>query len=266
MADPLSCEQCAALLADYLLRALEPDMVGAVAEHLSTCPHCQAEHDAHADILDRLAQAVPQQEPPADLLARVLATAEGESLPATVVTPLLPSGHRRGWRGARMLLLTAANVVLCLGVGWWTWAVQQQTALVQQQWQAVQRQLAMQQQTFTLLTAPDARPVPLQSDHAESQARGILVLQPAAPNAALIVHGLPPLHQGRAYQLWLLWGDRQRDNGGVFSVDAQGFALLRITAPRPFMSYQRVGITEEPASGSPGPTSPRVIGGTLQGS
>jgi hypothetical protein len=156
--------------------------------------------------------------------------------------------------------------VLCLGVGWWTWQVQKDTALVQQRWQDVQRQLALQRQTFTLLTAPEARPVPLRSDKAESQARGVLLLQPQTSDAALIVHGMPPLHQNRAYQLWLGWGDRQRDNGGVFQVDAQGFALLRITAPRPFMSYQRVGITEEPASGSPGPTSPRVIGATLQGS
>jgi hypothetical protein len=51
----------------------------------------------------------------------------------------------------------------------------------------------------------------------------------------------------------------------VFRVDEQGFGLMRITAPRPFTAYQRVGITEEPAGGSPGPTSPRVIGAALQG-
>ena len=33
----------------------------------------------------------------------------------------------------------------------------------------------------------------------------------------------------------------------------------------PCTAYQRGGVTEEPASGSPGPTLPRVIGATLQG-
>jgi len=82
----------------------------------------------------------------------------------------------------------------------------------------------------------------------------------------LIVQDLPLLQRDRTYQLWLGWGDRQRDNGGVFRVDEQGFGLLRLTAPQPFTAYQRVGITEEPAGGSPGPTSPRVIGATLPGS
>jgi hypothetical protein len=92
-----------------------------------------------------------------------------------------------------------------------------------------------------------------------------LLLNPAEPHAVLIVQDLPPLQQGRAYQLWLGWGDRQRDNGGVFRVDEQGFGMLRVTTPQPFTAYQRVGITEEPAGGSPGPTSARVIGTTLQG-
>ena len=135
-------------------------------------------------------------------------------------------------------------------------------ALYRQIEEHVQRQLALQHQAFTLITAPEARPVLLRSDKADSGARGLLLLKPDDSHAVLIVQDLPPLPQDRAYQLWLGWGDRQRDNGGVFRVDAQGFGLVYITAPQPFTTYQRVGITEEPASGSPGPTSPRVIGGT----
>jgi anti-sigma-K factor RskA len=149
-------------------------------------------------------------------------------------------------------------------VGWWTWHVQREAALVYQRWQDVQRHLVLQRQAFTLITAPEARPVVLRSDKSDSQARGILLLKPEEPHAMLIVQDLPPLQRDRAYQLWLGWGDRQRDDGGVFRVDEQGFGLMRITAPRPFTAYQRVGITEEPAGGSPGPTSPRVIGATLQ--
>ena len=105
--------------------------------------------------------------------------------------------------------------------------------------------------------------MPLRSSEADSRARGFLLLKPDDLHAVLIVQNLPSLPQDRAYQIWLGRGDRQRDNGGVFRVDEQGFGLVSITAPRPFTAYQRVGITEEPAGGSPGPTSPRVIGGTL---
>jgi len=184
----------------------------------------------------------------------------------TASAPDLLRPHRRPTSRPRWaFLLTAANIVLCLGMGWWTWHVQREAALVHQRWQDVQRHLALQRQAFTLITAPEARPVVLRSDKPDSQARGILLLKPEEQNAVLIVQDLPPLQRDRTYQLWLGLGGSQRDNGGVFRVDAQGFGLIRIMAPQPFTAYQRVGITEEPAGGSPGPTSPRVIGATLQG-
>jgi len=265
MAAPLSCDQCEELLADYLLRALETEALSAVTEHLSTCDRCRAHLVAYEAVLDQLGQAVPQQEPPVELRSRLLAAAvEGLMLTPAAPEPLRP--HRRPtWKPRWAFLLTAANVVLCLGVGWWTWHVQREAVLVYKQWQALQRQLALQRQAFTLITTPEARPVVLRSDAAGSQARGLLLLKPEGPHAVLIVQDLPPLQRDRAYQLWLGWGDRQRDNGGVFRVDEQGFGLLYITVPRPFTAYQRVGITEEPVGGSPGPTSPRVIGATLQG-
>lgn len=258
MAAPLSCDQCEELLADYLLHALEPAVLSAVIEHLSTCDRCPVQLATYEAVLDQLAHAVPQQEPPADLGSRLLTAAvEGSVLPAAATAPLRP---RRRSRWA--FLLTAANVVLSLGVGWWTWHVQREAALVHQRWQEVQRHLALQRQAFTLITAPEARPVVLRSDKPDSHARGVVLHQPEDPHAVLIVQDMPPLQQDRAYQLWLAWGDRQRDNGGVFRVDEQGFGVLPITAPRPFKAYHRMGITEEPAGGSPGPTSPGVIRGT----
>jgi anti-sigma-K factor RskA len=79
----------------------------------------------------------------------------------------------------------------------------------------------------------------------------------------LIVQDLPLLPSDRVYQLWLL-RDSTRDNGGIFQVDAQGFGMLLIHAPHPLADYRAAGITEEPAGGSSGPTSPRLIGGRLQ--
>jgi len=257
MAAPLSCDEYADLLADYVLHALEPDAISGVMEHLSTCARCQAQLATYDAVLEHLAQAVPQHEPPADLGVRLRAEA--------VAGPRRPP-RRSPWGRRGAVLLTAANVVLCLGLGWWSWQVQRAAAVVQQRWQEQQRQVAQQRQAFTLITAPETRPVVLRSDQAASPARGVLLLQAVEPEAVLIVHDLPPLPPDRAYQVWLGWGDRQRDTGGVFRVDAQGFGLLRLTVPRPFTAYQRIGITEEPAGGSPGPTSPRVIGAPLQGS
>ena len=91
MAVPLSCDQCEELLADYLLHALEPEALSAVTEHLSSCDHCRGQLAAYEAVLDQLAQAVPQQAPPAELGSRLLAAAvEGPMLTASAPAPLRP--------------------------------------------------------------------------------------------------------------------------------------------------------------------------------
>ncbi|MCC7353049.1 MAG: anti-sigma factor [Anaerolineae bacterium] len=76
----------------------------------------------------------------------------------------------------------------------------------------------------------------------------------------LVVRNMPPLPAGKAYQLWLVQSG-QRDNGGLLQVGQDGSGFLLVKSPRPLHEYEAAGITMEPAGGSPGPTSPRVIGG-----
>ena len=252
-------------------------------------------HEDERPFVEALRQLAEDTPVSPDFCTRVLAAArQATPTPDAAETSAAPGAAWRRHRfrlpyGLRPVSVLAAGLCLSLAMhGWLTvrWQarhadltrqlaalqaqvqreaqgqVQREAALVHQRWQDVQHQLALQHQAFTLITAPEVRPVVLRSDKADSRARGLLLLKPDDPHAVLIVQDLPPLPRDRAYQLWLGWGDRQRDNGGVFRVDAQGFGLVHITAPQPFATYQRVGITEEPAGGSPGPTSPRVIGGT----
>jgi hypothetical protein len=153
-----------------------------------------------------------------------------------------------------------ANVILCLGLGWWAWSARHDVMRARANEQALVQQIDKQNQVLAFLTAPDSHRAVLSAEG--SQSRGVLLLRATTPEAVLIVLDLPVLKPDRAYQLWL-GREGGRDDGGVFQVDARGFGILRIQAPMPFASYNRVGITEEPASGSPGPTSPRVIGGKL---
>jgi hypothetical protein len=233
-------------------------------------PHGEALTEEERRFEEALRQLAGDTPVSPDFCARVLAATQPSSPTSAAAENSAGAGAarpRRRFRFPSRLSLAvsglAAGLVLSLAANvWLTFRLQtpgtQQGTLEQD----VQRQLALQRQAFTLLTAPEAHPVPLRSDKADSRARGFLLVEPDDLHAVLIVQNLPPLPQDRAYQLWLGWGDRQRDNGGVFRVDEQGFGLVYITAPRPFTTYQRVGITDDPASGSPGPISPRVIGGT----
>ncbi|MGE3540724.1 MAG: anti-sigma factor [Candidatus Tectimicrobiota bacterium] len=261
MAMAFSCDHCEALLAGYLLRALEVEELRAVSAHLATCGPCQASLEVYQAVLDQLAQAVPPQEPPARIQQRLLTAAlEAPEEPATLSDRRLQSKRRpSSWGWA----LTAANLLLCLGLAWLTWQARQEVIQTQRTLQELQQRLALQHQALTLIATPAGRTVTLRGEPASGQAHGVLWLQPEDVRALLVVQDMPPLQAHRAYQLWLVWGDRQRDNGGVFRVDEHGFGMLQITAPRPLASYRAIGITEEPAGGSPGPTSPRLIGASL---
>src|SRR4051794_9827262 len=70
MAAPLSCDQYEELLGDSLLHAIETEAVSVVTEHLSTCDRCRTQGTAYEAVLDQLAQAVPQQDPPMELERR----------------------------------------------------------------------------------------------------------------------------------------------------------------------------------------------------
>ena len=254
-----SCEQCDELLPGFVLGALTPEEAAATAEHVSTCARCQENLAAYERVLDRLGESVTQHEPPPALRLQLLAAVREEVSPAAVS----PAPRRHWWPAALprwVAVVTAANVLLFLVSAWGFWQAQRQLTLAQEKWQQVFRQLSVQREALTLLTQPESRRVLLRSD--AHQGRGTLLLETAAPQAVLMVRDLPRLQPNREYQLWLV-RENTRDNGGTFRVDEQGFGMLLVHAPYPLSAYRAAGITEEPAGGSPGPTSPRVIGGVL---
>ncbi len=93
-------------------------------------------------------------------------------------------------------------------------------------------------------------------------ATGVLVISRGGEYGTLIVDGLPALNASQQYQLWLIL-DGQRTSGGVFAVNPEGYGSLKVLSPKPLNAYQAVGVTIEPAGGSPRPTGEKVLGGNL---
>jgi anti-sigma-K factor RskA len=262
----LSCEQCEELLPGYVLGALALDEAVAVAEHLATCPQCQASLEIYEAVVDRLGEAVIQLEPPAPIRQRLLATVQAELTPH----PAAPGAQRQRWRPARLprwaMALTALNALIFLVSVWWSWqawrdlaVAREQLRLTQDQLHTAQDQLRLTQEQLQQVRRQLSLRALLRSD--DSPARGAL-LETTTSQAVLIVQDLPRLQSDRVYQLWLRRGST-RDNGGIFQVDAQGFGIMLVNTPHPLSEYSLAGITEEPTGGSPGPTTPRVIGGAV---
>ena len=76
-----------------------------------------------------------------------------------------------------------------------------------------------------------------------------------------VAHNLPSPKTGRTYQLWLVTA-KEKINAGTFSPDANGDAVIRKTFPLPKDALAAVAVTDEPAAGSPQPTTTPIIVGT----
>ncbi|HEC23030.1 MAG TPA: hypothetical protein ENI95_08945 [Chloroflexi bacterium] len=219
------------LLPAYALGCLDEDEKALVAEHLAVCSACREELRSYEHLVDRLALAAPDAEPSPALKQRLMA----QLSPAPPGAQPRRSGRFRLPRLSPVWRVAALAAVFLLVLGGFALG-----------WQA--------------LNPPPSQVVELRGTEITPQARGVLKIENER-HARLTVTGLPPLDESKQYQLWLIEPDGKRYSGGVFSVASDGSATLQISLPHPPESYSAVGITIEPAGGSPGPTGDKVLGG-----
>jgi len=227
------------LMPAYALDCLEDDEMFRVAEHLAGCPACRARLADYQAVVDQLALAAPDATPSPGLKQRLMARAQPASARAVQASAVPWRQRLAVFMQRAMPVWGVASLVLVLAL-----AVSNLML-----WQRVNQPAAM-------------RTVALHGTGAAPKAMGILVISADGQEGALIVDGLPPLDEAHQYQIWLI-EDGQRVSGGVFSVKADGYGMLWVSAPWPLTSYKALGITIEPAGGSPGPTGDKVLGGSL---
>lgn len=226
-------------LVAYSLGALSPEEAAAFEAQLDA-PEIQAAHAAYRDTVEALNLAPPLRTPPPQLKARLMAQLDERAAPPAA----RPRPRLLVWRRFSPWLAAAAMLVVSFGLGLRVW--QQQAQLAQLQ---------------AVLTKPQM--VAMEAGEVAPKAQGRFYLAPDSNRAVLIVADMPLLSRDKAYQLWLVTKDDTRDNGGTFRVDSQGYGTFLVSAPRPLREYKRIGVTTEPVGGSPGPTSGRVIGASL---
>jgi anti-sigma-K factor RskA len=229
------------LLPAYALNILTQEETSRVTEHLATCLACQAELRAYQLIADDLPLALAQAAPRPVLKDQLMREIRSRKAKSTLASPLtvwqqLAIFLRRSapaWAMALVVVLALGNLLL---------------------WRR-------------LHATGDRGPAPMQvialaNTQNSPKAMGTLVINQSGEYGSLVVDGLALLDSGHQYQVWLI-KDGQRTSGGVFSVNPEGYASLELDAPLSLIQYQSIGITIEPAGGSPGPTGVKVLGGDL---
>ena len=239
-------DDVAALITAHALGALEPDQAALAEEHIAASDDCRRAYEDALETAAALALAVADSEPPADLRDRIVAAARREreqSAPAVRAAP-----PRRRLRLAGLLTPSAGFAVL--GVA----AAIVFALIAVSQHDSATRARDSQHALAAILSAPDARVVPLASASGGASVGRVVVSR----GRAALVSSLRHPAAGRTYQAWGLPADGGKPvplptfsrPGAVVIVDGVG-------------RYAKLAVTVEPSGGSRAPSAAPFAAATL---
>lgn len=231
------------LAAAHALGALEPGERTHFEAHLRACAACRQEAAEFEATTARLAAAVAQPPPAAAKPLVMAAIEEVRQLPPRVTATT--SAPAPALRRRAVPLALAASVALALLGGLAVWQ-QQSGQDLRQQARQTRGQL---DEVGAVLAAPDARTV---HGRAANGALTTVVASERQHKAVFAAGNLPAPGAGKTYQLWLDHDGAMRPAGFI---DHDGTVVLT-GAPA---DASAVGLTLEPAGGSPRPTTEPLL-------
>ncbi|MCC7104224.1 MAG: anti-sigma factor [Chloroflexi bacterium] len=264
------CEQLVDLLPGRALGALEAGEDEVVERHVDRCPDCASELAEYLRVSAQLAALAPAHDPPPELGARILEAARADLEDAPPRLAALPRRPMRWslagwWRQVSPQVAAFSLGAAALAIGW-GYSTQQSLDRMQSQLNDTQQQIDRIRDSYQtvalVLASGDMRVQNLGPGEVTATAWGKVWTDPSTGKGMLMAKGLPAVDAGHCFQVWLTRDDQRISAGFLYPV-GNGVYYTVLQAPRPVTDYQRVGVTIEPTGGSPGPTTPRVVGGTI---
>ncbi len=258
----VACAAVEALVPAYSIGATDPEETNIVNSMLAACPTATTELASFAKLSAALLYSAPPVPTPAGLEERLRAALR--SAPPVVEPP--PSVWTRikqslAWLPQSSPQWAAAGVILLL-LALNIYAINQNRQLRAQVVYLAQQQMQYAQAIHLLAaTNPPVLTLPAVQENSPAQAQ--VRWDTNAGVAVLNADAFPPLPANMAYQLWLR-RDGERSSAGIFTVDQSGTGWLVFPINQPLDSLEAMGITPEPAGGSPGPTGDAVVRLQLQ--
>ena len=92
---------------------------------------------------------------------------------------------------------------------------------------------------------------------------GNMIVSSDGKQAVLCIWSLPAITSDQIFQMWLIDTNGARTSGGLFQAEpSQKAVYIQVPLDQPVTAYKGVGVSLEPAGGSPyadQPTGPRVL-------
>ena len=264
-------------VAPYALGALDEADRAAFDAHLSTCERCTREVNELRQVAGLLALASPAVAQPPGLRDRIMADARAVRPIASHVSA--PSGSEASSAGApsapkpvgrvRLVLpwlAAAAAVVFAVVFGQRLGgernarlAAERALAGVRATLDSTGAALATRDSLIATLVAPDVQAVSVTGTGPSPSAR--YFLDRRRGRIVLAASSLPPAAPGRTYQVWGIETGKPPVSLGTFDTDPSGRAIASLRIPAG-LAMAVTAVTDEPAGGSPQPTTTPFLAAT----
>ena len=249
------------LAAAYALGALDPAEARSFETFLATSPEARREVAEFREVATLLATAAgAEPRPSSDLRDRVLARVAKEK-----VVPLRPATARPNW----VPWASAAAVLLAVGFGLQSIALRRQVAErdaaiaeLRRDFGTTQAQLAAREATLNAILEPDVRLTTLTSTSTPAPVIQ-LFMNPKKRVALIHAFNLQPIESGRVYQLWFIPKGGKPIPSVTFNAEPTGHAMVQEVAIPEAPNLAVAAVTNEPAGGSPQPTTQPILVGTI---
>jgi hypothetical protein len=255
----LTCEEFVDLAAAVALDAADAEDVRRVEEHAESCPACRGLLDELRMAAAGLGTLVPQVDPPPALREHLFEAVRREPRPLAFARRL--RFPRRPRLSAAWLVAAASFVVAIVSLGWVA-ILQVQITDLRNQSVATSVRDARIDRVVSVLASDKLAVKELQPVMSTPDSSGYVFLDPNSGTGMLMCHALPPVDQGEAYQVWFVRGS-DRVSGGMLWPDRSGNGYTILQLPADVQSFDSIGLTVEPGNGSAWPTTPRVMGASI---
>ncbi len=269
----MSHEKLTELCPIYALGALDGEELREFEAHLkSGCLACQKQLQEYASLVASIPEALPNVASSSDLKQRLLARLDHEPAQSEVVefrVPKPPSAAKQrkvGWlpwacaAAAGIALIISLSNASRLHRG--LEEQQEKLQLQIEQLKVLQRLLEDEKEVTQLLSKPETRVTMLAGTPSSPRSRGKVIWSAQEKKAIFYASNLAAAPAGKTYQLWIIAAGKPFD-AGVFSVDAQGSAFVKVASLSEADKAQKFAVTLEPAGGVPQPTGEMHLLGSL---
>jgi len=230
---------------ETLLRAGDPDATTALTSF----------EVALLDLASESAEAPPSSVKAA-LMERITAD-RATSAPGAAVKSV--TRRRVFWPAAWAAAMAAGIVAIVVGLSVSARYEERVRALTREAAE-LRAELDRQQELIAMLRDPATEVVALSGLEPAPAARARIVWN-APAGGLLVAAGLPPVPEGKTYQLWAIAGKNPPVPAGVFTVDANGTGSLRVPSLPGVGKVDVFAVTMEPAGGRPAPSGKMYLAG-----